>query len=105
MNEQRSSNRTVLVCKIFDCNGKFLGFSFDLSMTGIKIIVNKEFSHESPFNFFLNNEKDHKVINSDVIIKAEKIWRHSLNEDFDEIGVKIIEVNNLECFKNLIDID
>lgn len=102
MNEQRTLNRTPIVCKIFDCEGKFLGFSFDLSLGGIQVIVHKNFPFQSPFQIFLNYEKEEEIVNSDLIVNIEPVWRFSPNEELEQIGGKIIKVDNLQYFEKLV---
>ncbi|BAQ60160.1 hypothetical protein GM3708_566 [Geminocystis sp. NIES-3708] len=102
INEQRILNRTPIVCKIFDCEGKFLGFSFDLSLSGIQVIIDKNFPFQSPFKIFLNYQKEEEIINSDLIVNIEPVWRFSPNEELEQIGGKIIKVDNPKNFEKLV---
>lgn len=101
--DQRSDSRILAVCKVFNSKGCFLGFTLDLTTNGIQIIVNKDFSQELEFEIILNQEKEDDIIDCLIKIKVQQMWRSSTNEEFDQIGGKIIEVDNPQKLKKLID--
>lgn len=102
INDQRTFPRILAVCRIFDSEGKFLGFTLDLTTTGIQIIVYRDFPHQSPFEIILNQEKENEIMALDIKVKIQQMWRTSTNEEFDQIGGKIIEVDNSEYLENLV---
>jgi choline kinase len=102
INDQRTFPRILAVCRIFDFEGKFLGFTLDLSTIGIQIIVYKNFPDKSSFEIILNHQKENEIMGLDIKVKIEQMWRISTNEEFDQIGGKIIEVDNPKYFENLL---
>ncbi|MBL1210433.1 PilZ domain-containing protein [Geminocystis sp. GBBB08] len=102
INEQRSFQRILAVCRVLDSKGNFLGFTLDLTVTGIQIIIQKDFPHQSPFEIILNQVKEDEIIGSNITIKVEQIWRSSTNEEFDQIGGKIIGVDFPDQLEKLV---
>lgn len=100
--DQRSDNRILAVCKVLDSKGCFLGFTLDLTTNGIQIIVNKDFPQELEFEIILNQGKEDEIIDCLIKITVQQMWRASTNEEFDQIGGKIVEVDNPQQLKNLI---
>jgi hypothetical protein len=102
INEKREFRRILAVCRVLDCEGKFLGFTLDLTLTGIQIIINKDFIPPSEFELILTQAREDKIIGADIRIKVQQIWRTSTNEEFDQIGGKIIAVDLPKELENLV---
>jgi len=102
-NEQRELRRILAVCRVLDLERKFLGFTLDLNRSGIKIIVDKNFSTGDEFQIILNPAKEDEEISPDILIKVKQKWRTPTNEEFDQIGGVIIEVDSPEYIEELID--
>jgi len=49
----------------------------------------------------IHNRED-KIIGADIRIKVQQIWRSSTNEEFDQIGGKIIAVDLPKELENLV---
>ncbi len=102
-NDQRNSRRVLAVCRVLDLQGKFLGFTLDLSHDGIKFVVDKNFPQQSEFEVVLSQAKEDREMNPDLLIKIKQAWRFSSSQEFDQIGGKIIESDSIENLDNLID--
>ncbi len=101
--EQRQLRRILAVCRVLDLDRKFLGFTLDLNRSGIKIIVDKNFPSGDEFQVILNPAKEDEEISPDILITVKQKWRSSTNEEFDQIGGVIIEVDSAEYIEELID--
>lgn len=102
INEQRNYRRILAVCRILDTDGHFLGFTLDLTLTGIQIIVTKDFPQASEFEILLSQSQEDEVIADHIRLKVSQIWRSSTNEEFDQIGGKIIEVESPNELEKLV---
>ncbi|MGI0479426.1 PilZ domain-containing protein [Geminocystis sp. CENA526] len=102
INEQRNYRRVLAVCRVLDSQGKFLGFTLDLTPTGIQIIVNKDFPQDSEFEIILSQARENEILGNDLKIKVQQMWRSNTNEEFDQIGGKIIEVDSPSELENLV---
>lgn len=101
--EQRELRRILAVCRVLDLDGKFLGFTLDLNRSGIKIIVDKNFVSGDEFEIILNPAKEEEEISPNIVVKVKQKWRSPTNEEFDQIGGIIIEVDSQEYIDELID--
>ena len=102
INEKRSNRRVLAVCRALDENGIFLGFTFDLTSEGIHIIVKKEFSNQSDFTLILTQHRQEKLSYPNIKVKVRTMWRKETNEEYDQIGGQIIEVDSQEALDNLV---
>jgi hypothetical protein len=102
MNEQRNYRRILAVCRILDCDSKFLGFTLDLTPKGIQMIINKDFPPQPEFEIILSQSREDEVTDNDLKVKVQQVWRSSTCEEFDQIGAKIIAVDSSEAFNNLV---
>ena len=104
---RRKDRRILAVSKILDIEKQFLGFTLDLTSDGICMIVSNKFEDSREFEIIIQQDrKDGKK--PEIRAKIEKIWRKQENEEFDEIGDKIIAVDsreNLEDFIKYCDVD
>ncbi|BAQ64282.1 PilZ domain-containing protein [Geminocystis sp. NIES-3709] len=102
INEQRNYRRILAVCRILDSDEKFLGFTLDLTPTGIQMIVNRDFPQKSEFEIILNQAREDEILGNNIKIKVQQIWRSSTNEEFDQIGGKIIGVDSPKELETLV---
>ena len=102
IHEKRNSRRILAVCRVLDLQGKFLGFTLDLSYTGIKIIINSDFPQDKEFEIILSLGRDYQDLIPDVVIKIEQVWRFSHSEEFDQIGGKIINTETKDVLESFI---
>lgn len=93
LSQKRFYRRILAVCPVFDLKHNFLGLTLDLSIKGIHIIVHNSFPDKSQFSFLLHQSLDEDEDNPYITLKVEKVWRKSTNEEYDEIGAKIIAVD------------
>ena len=104
---RRKDRRILAVSKVLDIEKQFLGFTLDLTSDGICMIVSNKFEDSREFEIIIQQDrKDGKK--PEIRAKIEKIWRKQENEEFDEIGGKIIAVDsreNLEDFIKYCDVD
>jgi hypothetical protein len=100
--ERREKRRILAVCKILDINRQFLGFTLDLTTEGICLVVLNQFGNDQQFEIIIQqnrNDGEHPEIRATV----ETIWRREKNEEYDEIGGKIVVVDSQENLKALIE--
>lgn len=102
MSEQRQLRRILAVCRVLDLERKFLGFTLDLNRSGIKIIVDKNFPSGDEFEVVLSPTREDEEICPDILVKVKQIWRSPTNDEFDQIGGVIIEVDSFEDMEELI---
>lgn len=102
INEQRNYRRILAVCRVLDSDNKFLGFTLDLTPTGIQMIINKDFPQQPEFDIILSQTRENEVRGNDLKVKIQQIWRSSTNEEFDQIGGQIIGVDSAEELEKLV---
>lgn len=102
LKDQRQSRRILAVCRVLDVNGKFLGFTLDLNSNGIKIIIHKDFPSAEEFEIILTQAKEDEEVSPDILVKIRQAWRTSTNDEFDQIGGVIIDVDSPSALDNLI---
>ncbi|WP_069790191.1 PilZ domain-containing protein [Cyanobacterium sp. IPPAS B-1200] len=102
INNKRSSRRVLAVCKALDNDGHFVGFTLDITKDGIHLIVEKSFNPSSTFDLILNYHFDSDTQLSNVPITVEKMWRKSTNDEYDQIGAKIVDTKQPEALAQLV---
>jgi hypothetical protein len=102
INEKRFYRRVLAVCRLLDLDGKFLGFTLDLTLQGIMIIVPNTYPDEEEFSVMLQQIRDDNEVRPNIIIKLEKAWRKPSNEEYDLVGGKIISAQPSEELESLI---
>lgn len=100
--EQRQLRRILAVCRVLDLNRKFLGFTLDLNRSGIKMIIDKNFPPQDEFNLVLSPAREDEEISPDIVVKVKQKWRSHTNDEFDQIGGVITEVDSPEYMEELI---
>ena len=101
MNNGRTQTRILAICELLDTNNNLIGYTLDLTIEGIRMIVPNSFKKQSEFYILLRkNEENTK--NKTIKLKIQTVWRKSQNEEFDEIGGKIIENEQIEDLKSLL---
>ena len=101
--ERRDKDRIFAVSRVLTVEKKLLGYTLDINEGGIKIIVAKEFPERSTFQVILLNElKEDESIPPDITVTIDVAWRSSFDEEFDQVGGKIIDVDLPEELQKLI---
>lgn len=100
--EQRELRRILAVCRVLDMQRRFLGFTLDLNKRGIKIIIQKDFPPRDELEVFLTQAREDNENAPDIKVKIKQAWRISTNEEFDQIGGVIVEVDSPENLELLI---
>ena len=92
--ERRAESRIFAVSRVLTTEKKLLGYTLDINSGGIKIIVDKNFPEQSTFPVILLNElKGGESVPPDITVTIDVVWRSSFDEEFDQVGGKIIEVD------------
>ena len=92
--ERRAESRIFAVSRVLTTEKKLLGYTLDINSGGIKIIVDKNFPEQSTFPVILLNElKEGESVPPDITVTIDVVWRSSFDEEFDQVGGKIIEVD------------
>lgn len=102
INEKRGSRRVLAVCRALDENENFVGFTLDITTDGIHLIVEKSFTPDSSFQLILSHHEGSEIQSSDVRVEVEQMWRKSTNEEYDQIGGKIVHTEQPEELAQLV---
>ncbi len=102
MHNERTKQRILAICELVDIDNNLIGYTLDLTLEGIRIIVPNSFDQNPEFNLFIR-PKENNPKNDKIKVKIKTIWRESKNEEFDEIGGKIIKAEKLEDLKSLLE--
>ncbi|MBF2056988.1 MAG: PilZ domain-containing protein [Cyanobacterium sp. T60_A2020_053] len=102
-NEKRFNRRILAVCRVLDENKNFLGFTLDLTVEGIQLIVNKNFPLQEQFVIVLSqNVNDEDSSYQEITVTIKQKWRSETNEEYDQIGGEIIAVDLPEELSKLV---
>lgn len=101
LKDRRKSPRILSVCRILDKEKNFLGFTLDLTKEGICMIIYNKFENLKEFEIIIEQNRCEGNY-PEIKAKIEKIWRKEKNEEFDEIGGKIIAVDSKDNLEDLI---
>jgi len=102
INEKRSDRRVLAVCRALNENREFLGFTLDLTQDGIHLIVEKTFADKPEFETILTQNREGKKSYPEIKVRIRKMWRRATNDEYDQVGGKIIEVDNQEALEDLV---
>lgn len=100
MQERRSSERILAFCQILDLSGEFVGVSFDLTAAGICLSLPSNWTHAAPFLIILKRGDSPAL--PQVKVTVDPVWRNSRNEQYDEIGGRIIAVESETDFQTFL---
>ncbi len=99
--ERRRQQRVLAFCQVFDLEGELVGVSFDLTPDGICVSLPNTWPSTDSFHIKLRRMDNSEL--PAITIKVQPVWRESRNENFDEIGGKILEVDCQDSFNNFLD--
>jgi hypothetical protein len=101
--ERRSKSRIFAVSRVLNTEKKLLGYTLDIHAEGIKMIIDQKFPEESQFQVILLRElKEDESIPPDITATIDVAWRSAFDEEFDQVGGKIIAVDLPEELDKLI---
>lgn len=97
---QRKHRRVLAVCQIVDENNNLIGFTLDLTVEGIRLIVPQKFKDQPEFSVTLRGKdiQDETEVN----VRIQKKWRQPRDEEFDEIGGILIYIDSKNKFNELL---
>lgn len=98
--ERRQAQRILAFCQVLDLEDELVGVSFDLTLQGICVSLPNTWPQTEPFQIKLKRMDNPEL--PVITVKVQPLWRQSRNENFDEIGGKIIEVNSPESFNTFL---
>ncbi len=96
INNKRKHRRILAVCNIVDEQDNLIGFTLDLTKEGIRIIVANSFPKQQEFYLNLKAEQ------FKFTVKVEQKWRGSRDENFDEIGGILVDIQPDNDFEHLL---
>lgn len=102
INEKRFSRRILAVCRALDLKGNFVGLTLDLTKDGIHLIVANTFVDQDKFYLILQQTREDEEDKPNLTMEVEKMWRKPTNEEYDQIGGKILRVDLEEELHDLI---
>ncbi len=102
IDERRSNRRILAICRALNKNGEFLGFTLNLTQDGIYLIVGKIFADKPEFEAILTQNREGKHIHPEIKIRIRKIWSRATNDEYEEVGGKIVEVDNPDALEDLV---
>jgi hypothetical protein len=100
MNEKRKAQRILVTGLVYELNGNFLGVYLDLNRSGIRLTVSKNFPHFHPFSIELRPIEGEEF--PSVTLKIKPLWYKDWNRAYDEIGAKIIQVEQEQQWQELL---
>ena len=99
-NEKRQEIRTSAIGLVSEMEGEFLGISLDLTRQGIRFVVPNDFSDSESFYCKFNPVEGE---NREITFKIQPQWRKNRNLAYDEIGAKILEVDQEKQWQELVE--
>jgi hypothetical protein len=100
MDERRKARRIIATELIYDINSNFLGVCLDVSDSGIRLTVSKYFPNYNYLSIQLKPLEGDKLAEITLIIQP--FWRRGHNSVYDEIGAKIIRVEQEKEWRELL---
>jgi hypothetical protein len=97
MQERRKAERVLAFCQVQDEYGHFIGVSFDITETGICLSLPNTWPKEDSFSIIL--KRGDTELLPEVKVTVNPVWRKARNEQYDEIGARIIAIN---CEKDFL---
>lgn len=98
MQERRNQQRILAFCQVLDLERNFIGVSFDLTPSGICLSLPKAFPKNQSFLAILKRGDAAAAYVPEVLVTIQPVWRRSLNQYYDELGGKIIQVKPEKAF-------
>jgi hypothetical protein len=97
--ERRKEQRVMAFCQVFEPQGELLGVSFDLTPSGICLSLPNTWPRD---NFEIQLKRMDNPNLPEVRLMVKPMWRQPRNENFDEIGGQIIDINSAEDFETFL---
>jgi len=91
MQERRKVERVLAFCQVLDESGHFIGVSFDITETGICLSLPNTWPQEESFSIILKRGDTESL--PEVKVTVHPVWRKVRNEQYDEIGARIIAID------------
>jgi hypothetical protein len=91
MQERRKAERVLAFCQVLDESGHFFGVSFDITETGICLSLPNTWPQEDSFSIILKRGDTDTL--PEVKVTINPVWRKARNEQYDEIGARIIAID------------
>ena len=101
MDERRKAQRILATELIYDINSNFLGVCLDVTDSGIRLTVSKQFPNYETFSIQLKPTEEDKF--SEITLTVQPLWRRGRNSVYDEIGAKIIRVEQEKQWQELLE--
>jgi len=98
--ERRTEERVLAFCQVLDLDGNLIGVSFDLTPRGLCVSLPNTWPKAESFSIMLKRIDNPNL--PTITIKVTPMWRSSRNDNFDEIGGKIVEVNSPSDFDQFL---
>ena len=103
MDEKRKTQRILATGLVYEQCGNFLGVCLDLTPSGIRLTVSKNFPHFNSFDSFsiqLRPIEENEF--PSVTLRIQPLWCRGWNPAYDEIGAKIIQVEQEQEWQELL---
>ncbi len=100
MNEKRKNKRILATGLVYEPCGNFLGVCLDLTRYGIRLTVSKNFTHFGSFSIQLRPIEEEEF--PSVTLRIKPLWCRDQNSAYDEIGAKIIQVDQEQKWQELL---
>ena len=98
--ERRTEERVLAFCQVLNLDGDLIGVSFDLTPRGLCVSVPNTWTKEDTFSIMLKRMDNPNL--SPITVTVTPMWRTSSNDNFDEIGGKIVQVNSQSNFEQFL---
>ena len=98
--ERRTEERVLAFCQVLNLDGDLIGVSFDLTPRGLCVSVPNTWTKEDTFSIMLKRMDNPNL--SHITVTVTPMWRTSRNDNFDEIGGKIVQVNSQSNFEQFL---
>ncbi|MEB3228114.1 MAG: hypothetical protein VKJ27_07000 [Synechocystis sp.] len=99
--ERRQEERVLAFCQVLDLDHNLVGVSFDLTSKGLCVSLPNSWTDADTFVVILKR-LDNPTLPS-IRVTVKPMWRHSRNDNFDEIGGQILDVDSQTSFEQFLD--
>ena len=98
--ERRREERILAFCQVLDLDSNLIGVSFDLTPKGLCVSLPNTWTHADTFSIKLKRMDNPQL--ATITVTVMPMWRQSRNDNFDEIGGKIVEVDSQVHFDQFL---
>jgi hypothetical protein len=99
--ERRTENRVLAFCQVLDLDDNLIGVSFDLTPKGLCVSLPNTWTDADRFAIRLKRMDNPQL--AAITITVMPMWRQPRNDNFDEIGGKIVEVDSQIYFEQFLE--